>query len=36
MSLDIDLTWKKGKKKFSDGLNITHNAGRIAQHVPVG
>lgn len=36
MSLDIDLTWKKGRKTFSDGLNITHNAGRIAQHVPVG
>lgn len=36
MSLDITLTWKKSRKKFSDGLNITHNAGRIAQHVPVG
>ena len=36
MSLDIDLTWKKGNKKFGDGLNITHNAGRIAKHVPVG
>lgn len=36
MSLDITLNWKKGRKKFSENLNITHNAGKIAQHVPVG
>lgn len=35
MSLDIFLEWKRGKRKFSERLNITHNAGRIAKHVTV-
>lgn len=35
MSLDIALIWKKGRKEFSENLNITHNAGRIAKRVPL-
>lgn len=33
MSLDIILYWGKGRGRKSDSRNITHNAGRIAQHV---
>jgi len=33
MSLDIILKWGKGRGRKSDSRNITHNAGKIAQHV---
>lgn len=33
MSLDIILYWGKGRGRKSDSRNITHNAGKIAQHV---
>lgn len=33
MSLDIILKWGKGCRRKSDSRNITHNAGKIAQHV---
>ena len=33
MSLDIILHWGKGRGRKSDSRNITHNAGKIAQHV---
>lgn len=33
MSLDIILYWGKGRGRKSDHRNITHNAGKIAQHV---
>ena len=33
MSLDIILHWGKGRGRRSDSRNITHNAGKIAQHV---
>ena len=33
MSLDIILHWGKSCGRTSDSRNITHNAGKIAQHV---
>ena len=33
MSLDIILKWGKGRGRKSESRNITHNAGKIAQHV---
>jgi len=33
MSLDIILHWGQGRGRKSDSRNITHNAGKIAQHV---
>ena len=33
MSLDIILHWGKGRGRKSDSRNITHNAGKIEQHV---
>lgn len=33
MSLDIILYWGKGRGRKSESRNITHNAGKIADHV---
>lgn len=33
MSLDIILKWGKGRGRQYESRNITHNAGKIAQHV---